>query len=560
MSEDGLVVTAAGRLRGVEREGVWQVLGVPYAASPEGRLRFRPPQPVEPWAGTREAGEYGPIAPQPAAGAGYVPDDPARRDEDCLSLNVYTPACDAASRPVMVFLHGGAFVSGTGSSAMYRGLALVGRGVVLVTINYRLGALGFLAHPCLAEPTHEGFGNWGLADQLAALAWVRDNISGFGGDPARVTLFGESAGAMSVADLLGAPAAAGLFRRAVLQSGAALASSPAASARVAEQLGGELGIGELSRERLSAVPADEIVAAQTAVAGRIDRGIGLPFQPVVDGGLLPVHPATAIAAGAAAHVELLVGTNADEFRFFSFAIPDLSDLDDRRAEEVVGAYLSGAGVPAERLHAHDLVEAYRCARLARGEETSSRELLEAIATDWLFRLPALRLADAQRRAGGRVRAYLFTWESPFAGGALRSCHGLELPFVFGTYNHPIIGLFAGTGPEADRLAATIGDCWASFAASGDPSSRQSGEWPAYEPGRRATMVLGTAVHLEEAPREAERAFLDERLGRYGVGGPIEGAEPASVALLAEVPPVGGALAAEPPGRPGSREGSGPRAD
>ncbi len=529
----GVVATRYGSVRGAERDGVWQFLGLRYAAAPRGELRFRPPQPPAPWTGVLDAVEYGPVAPQPPAGAGYIPNDPANADEDCLRLNIYTPGCDGARRPVMVFVHGGAFSGGTGSSAMYRGLALVRRGIVLVTVDYRLGALGFLAHRCLADAATGGCGNWGLWDQIAALRWVRDHAESFGGDPDRVTVFGESAGAMSIADLLGAPGASGLFHRAVLQSGAALAASPAAAEAMAGKLARALGLAEPSREAFSALPWEELLAAQGEVSAGVDRGNGLPFQPVVDGGLFPVHPAVAIAAGSASGVELLAGTNRDEFRFFSFSIPDLAELDEAGVERIVDAYLAGSGVPRHRLSAADLVAAYREARRAADEPVAPRELLEAVATDWLFRLPATRLLDAHRRSGGRGFSYLFEWESPFAGGTLRSCHGLELPFVFGTFDHPVIGLFAGNGEEAAQLSAGMVAAWAAFAAAGDPSCEELGQWPPYESARRETMVLGAKRRVVEAPFEVERSFLDDRLGRYGVGGPIEGAEPGSVALLLE---------------------------
>jgi para-nitrobenzyl esterase len=553
----GIVATRSGQLRGVERDGTWEFLGVRYAAPARGMMRFRPPRPPEPWSGVRDANEYGPVAPQPSAGAGYIPNDPALADEDCCSLNVYTPACDDGRRPVMVFVHGGGFLGGAGSSAMYRGTGLVRAGVVLVTINYRLGALGFLAHPCLAGTGSDGFGNWGLWDQVAALRWVREHIAGFGGDPGRVTLFGESAGAMSVADLVGAPASRGLFARAVLQSGAALASAPAPAAAVAEQLAALLGLPEPSREHLSRVPQDELLAAQAELSSRIDRGFGMPFQPVVDGGLLPRHPAETVAAGGAAGVELLAGTNRDEFRFFSFSIPDLDELDEERVRHIVGSYLSGAGVDPARLPADEVVEAYRAARLGRQAEVSPRELLEAIAGDWLFRLPVTRLLDAHRAAGGRGYCYLFDWESPFAGGALRSCHGLELPFVFGTWSHPVIGLFAGTGEDAARLSRSMAAAWAAFAGAGDPSCDEVGHWPAYASPARETMVLGRNVHVERAPFDEERTFFDSRLGRYGVQGPIEGAEPRSVALLLEaMAPPGGAVGAARSARASRRASSG----
>lgn len=514
-----VVETRYGRIRGEEEDGLAVFRGIPYAAPPVGPLRWRLPQSPAPWSGTREASSFGPVAPQPDPAPGtFVPGDPTESDEDCLTLNVWTPACDEARRPVLVFVHGGGFVTGSGAGVMYRGERLARRGVVVVTFNYRLGALGFLCHPELRS--EGGFGNWGLWDQVAALEWVRDHAAAFGGDPERVTVFGESAGAMSVCDLLGAPRARGLFRRAIAESGAAVAANSSSAQRVAEELARELGLPVPERAALERVPVAELVAAQQAVGARLG-GLSLAFQPVVDGGLLPRHPADDIAAGGPRGVDLLIGTNRDEFRFFTLSLPEVLAVGDGDLPAVVDRYLRAAGL-GDRVASSELIAAYRTARAARGESTEPGDLFVAMASDWVFRVPALRLAEAHARHGNRVYSYLFTWESPFAGGMLGSCHALELPFVFGTLRHPVIGVFAGSGEEALALSDAIQAAWVSFARSGDPSAPELGRWPRYEPVRRATMVLGARREVVEAPGEEERRFWEERLGRYGVSGPAEG--------------------------------------
>ncbi len=530
---DPIVTTRQGRVRGCEDDGVWAFRGVPYAQAPVGPLRFRPPAPAPAHRGVLDATAFGPIAPQTQSGLGaYFPGDPVAQDEDCLVANVWTPALAPARLPVMVYVHGGAYLNGSGSGALYRGAALARRGVVVVTFNYRLGVLGFLAHPALFDGASGGFGNWGLLDQVALLAWVRENVAAFGGDPSNVTIFGESAGAMSIAELLAAAPAQGLCRRAVLESGAPSTAYPDAAAPVAERIAVALGLRSLERDRLAGVPVAELLAVQEAVVAQIDDGFGMPLRPVVDGGLIAEHPARAIARGAARGVDLLVGTNRDEFKFFSFSASGLGDLDEARVAEIVGRYLSQAGLGPSRLDPAAVVAHYRSARLARGEPAGPRELLDAIAGDWIFRIPQLRLADAHRAHGGRVYAYLFTWESPFANGALGSCHALELPFVFGTLDNPLVGFFAGAGDDARALAETIQRAWVGFARTGEPATSPGMFWPAYEPGRRATMLLGRETQVADAPYEPERSFWEAPLGRYGVDGPIEGARPLGVALMA----------------------------
>jgi para-nitrobenzyl esterase len=524
------VRTREGVFRGEELDGVVRFAGLPYAVAPDpAQPRFSPPAPPPQFSKVRDATTFGPVAPQPKAAPGFLPGEAADQDEECRTLNVWAPVGDHARLPVLVFVHGGAFISGSGSSRLYDGEHLARLGAVVVTFNYRLGALGFLAHEALEVP---GFGcaNWGLADQLAALGWVGANAQAFGGDPAKVTVFGESAGAMSVCDLLGMKKAAGLFQRAILESGAALARPLQVASGATRRLARLLGT-PVSRPALASVPLDELLAAQQEVVASIDEGLGMPFAPAIDGGLLASYPEDQIAMGSpAGPIELLAGTNRDEFRFFTFLSGAANGLDDAGLEALVGGYLSSAGLTS-RISPAEVIEVYRDARRARGEAVEPKALLEAFGTDFIFRVPVMRLLDAHRRRGGRTFAYLFDWPSPFAGGSLGSCHALELPFVFGSLREPIVGVFSGNGADALALSEKIEQAWVRFAAAGDPSCELLGHWPAYEDATRSTMVLGPTCGVVERPGEPERRYWEERLGRYGSGGPIEGAAVQGVAFL-----------------------------
>jgi para-nitrobenzyl esterase len=484
-----IVHTATGRLRGEAGPEGFVFRGVPYAAPPSGLQRFRAPEPAAPWAGVRDALEFGPAPPQrripwlanllPGLGSGA-------QSEDCLSLNVWTPGLDdRARRPVMVWLHGGGFTIGSGTEPWYDGRRLSQRGeVVVVTVNYRLGMFGSLCGSEVLGAGWDGAANCGLRDQIAALEWVRENIEGFGGDPANVTVFGESAGAMSVSALLACPAAQGLFRRAIAQSGAAHNVSPAEfAARVAERLLQRLELRPADAHRLAELPVDQLLTAQLGVeleSWADPAGHHLPFAPTVDGALLPRAPLAAIAEGSAADVDLLVGTNRDEWNLFQFLDPELGVLDDAGFVRRCEALLTVDG--------DALARAYRA---AHPEATPWTRWL-VLRTDWTFRIPARRLAEAQARHRPDTYSYLFTWASAALGGDLGACHALELPFVFDTHHVGTTSAFTGTGPEVQRLTALIQEAWLAFARTGSPAHADLGEWPGVassDDGRLRTMVL-----------------------------------------------------------------------
>jgi para-nitrobenzyl esterase len=444
--------------------------------------------------------------------AARIGGEDARQDEDCLTLNVWTPATDGASRPVMVWIHGGGFETGSGAGLLYHGDRLAVRGdVVVVTINYRLGILGFAASDALRDEDGVA-GNWGLLDQVASLRWVRANIAGFGGDPANVTIFGESAGGMSVTTLLGTPAAAGLFRRAIAESGPPSVRSLETGEQTLASVMAELGLpsGPAGIAALREMPVERLLVAQAALSARRRLGQGgLPFSPVVESGSLPETPLAVVARGGAAPVELIIGTNREETTLFSIGDRQAFALDDAGLRRRLGRVLPGRG--------DDAIEVYAKARSDRGETATPTALWTAILTDLVFRVPSLRTAEAQSGHQPNTFMYLFTWPTPVLGGILGSPHALEIPFVFGTYDVGAFATFTGADrdPEAAAvLAGRVMDAWTTFARTGAPvgGSAAGKSWPAYSAADgRATMIIDRHWRVETAPMEAERRFWD-RIG------------------------------------------------
>ncbi|MFZ0666873.1 MAG: carboxylesterase family protein [Acidimicrobiales bacterium] len=498
---DGVTRTVAGDVRGVEEDGIWVFKGIPYAGDPSGPRRWRRPEPTTAWAGVRDAIDFGPIAPQPPPVPGMsIPGDPSDASEGCLNLNVWTPGIDDGARPVLVWIHGGGFTSGSGSSFLYRGDRLSRKGdVVVVTLNYRLGALGFLAHPSLAESGGQ-WGNWGLFDQLAALEWVRDNIAYFGGNPENVTVFGESAGAMSICSLLGSPAANGLFHGAIIQSGPPACSSEAWAVRRSVEFSTKVdarftaGANFDARDLADVSPMDLVAAAQ-----RVEHDVGglpVPFLPVVGGGVLDLSPPDAARKNVGPRVPVIIGTNRDECSFFA-----LGDLGAHRLnDEVLRRRVS---VVVESDFVDPIIDAYRSARTDRGERTDPLALWTAITTDLVFCIPSISFADVLSSSGADVYTYLFTWESPFFDGVLGSTHAIEIPFVFGTVANEAVQPYTGHGETVMDLSDAVMRGWIAFARDRNPSCDELGEWPTYRESR-PTMVLGEKRGVQEDPREAER--------------------------------------------------------
>jgi para-nitrobenzyl esterase len=489
--DEGTVRTTAGEVRGRSRRGVHGFRGIPFAAPPVGPLRFRPPAPVPAWDGVLDATHAGPWAPQlPSPLEKMLGAPPPKWDEaGCLTLNVTTPAADGARRPVMFWIHGGAFVNGAGSTPIYDGTKFVEHGdVVVVTVNYRLGAFGFLHLADVFGADFAGSGNLGLLDQVAALEWVRDNIAAFGGDPDAVTVFGESAGGMSIGALLGMPRAQGLFHRAILQSGspafAARADAATAVARDILELAGITTVDELET-----VPADTILEAQGQLMARGDR-LDLPFQPTVDGDVLPDLPLKTIASGATGDVPTMIGTTADEMTLFLGLNLGVGQIDEDQLLKQMRKFFGD--------DATKVVDAYKANRAG----CTSGDLLTAISTDRVFRIPAIRLAETQARLGRPTYMYLFTWPSPVMDGKLKSCHALELPFMWDALDTPGLSMLTGDGQERQAIADEMHARWIAFGRTGDPG------WPAYDTDRRATQVFDVDCEVVDDPQGSERALWD----------------------------------------------------
>ena len=489
-----VVKTQTGRVEGLVTGGVASFKGLPFAAPPFGPHRFQPPQPVEPWTGVRDARAYGQVVPQSPYPEPFrsLLGDAGESGEDCLNLNVWTPEPIGQGLPVMVWIHGGAFLKGSGAIAVYDGSRFARDGVVCLTINYRLGADGFLW-------LGDGVANLGLLDQVAALRWVQENIEAFGGDPTRVTIFGESAGAFSVATLIAMRRASGLFQRAILQSGAGHhVISTDTAALIGRELCQTLGV-PATREALAAVPISRFVAAQAELAAELATrpdptrwgevaANGMLFEPVIDGDVVGDRPINAIAAGTGAGLELLIGTTAEEWRFFM--VP--SGAIDRLTETHLQWLAARRGLdPASAL------PTYRAAQPA----ATPGDLVAAMVTDWFFRIPAIRLGEAQARNGGAAFLYEFAWRSPLYDGRLGACHALEIPFVFDNLDPTTSPMTGERPPQA--LAGDMHRGWVAFAATGNPG------WPRYDPAQRQVMRFdANARALVSDPDAATRRLWD----------------------------------------------------
>lgn len=499
--------TTLGKVRGIDNNGIKTFKGIPYGASTAGANRFMPPTDPMKWTGVRDALEYGhsapqrdPAAPPPAAGALTVSGSGLPTEgEDCLVLNVWTPAInDARKRPVMFWCHGGGFATGSGSSPDNDGANLARRGdVVVVTINHRLNVLGF-ANLSEFSTDFAASGDTGMLDIVHALKWVRSNIAQFGGDPNTVMIFGQSGGGRKVETLLAMPSAKGLFHRATIESGAALqVAGRDIAIRNGEQLLAKLGIQKADVHQIQNLPVEKIMAAYFAVvkeARGVDQSIE-GFAPTVDGKILPQHPFHPKASPVSADVPVMIGCTRTEMTLFSTNDEAAFHLDESGLQTRVKQLL-GDQSPA-------MIDLYRKLNSA----ATPSDIFFLIASDYRYGAPTMKIAERRAELGkGPVYLYYFRWETPVQGGRLKSPHTMEIPFAFD--NVKISTRLTGGGPEAMALADKVSDAWIAFARTGNPNTPKLPSWPAFTAKTRATMVIDNTSKVVNDP------LRDQRIAMY----------------------------------------------
>lgn len=465
------IETRYGRLRGLAKGGVQEFRGVPFARPPVGERRFRSPEPPRAWSGVLDADRW----PTPAVQENNPLMGVENSGDDCLYLNLWVPEGEGPF-PVMLWFHGGGYLSGSPSQLLYNGEGLAReQNVIVVNASYRLGVLGYGWFRELA-PSLAPDGNCGLHDQLAALQWVSDNIDAFGGDAGNITLFGESAGGFSVATLLAVPRARPLFRRAIVQSGAAdYVLAPDEAARISEIIVGALpGTGGTADRMLNATPKDWVRAQREGVRQLVHRGLrkttpqfGMTLMPVVDGDFLPRLPLDAIADGAAADKTLLAGVCRDEWHLFQYAPPFNGNVGMDRLRQLDHADIRHRFRRALPDQGNDAFELYH-RKVTPDPRRAPLDVFSALESDRIFRVPTARLLDAQVAAGGAAWGFQFDWEVEAFGLPLGACHVVDVPLVFGLVDTPVGQLFTGGGDAAEQLSARVRGHWGDFARGKAP--------------------------------------------------------------------------------------------
>ena len=518
-----VVETASGKVRGFLNDGIYTFRGIRYGASTAGKNRFMPPRKPVPWSGIHDASSYGCSAPQtnPAArnsppleteiGRILAASDgfriPPAESEDCLFLNVWTPGLGSAKkRPVMVWLHGGGFSSGSASSLLYDGTNLAARGdVVMVGVNHRLNVFGYTHFGDLGPSEYAHSGNAGQLDIIAALEWIRDNIDRFGGDPKRAMIFGESGGGAKVSMLLASPPAKGLFHSAIIESGPGIQMAEReGSTQAAEILLYELGLGTKQLPEIHKLPTDKILTAYFATTAALAKkrvaggGLRGAFSPVLDPQILPEHPYYPTATRISEDVPVIIGWNKTESTIFMLGDPKVFSLDDAEMRKRVEA-LVGPDTDA-------LINAYK----NEYPKLSPSAIHFYISSYSMMGSGSVTIAE-RKAALGRAPAYLyrFDWETPIANGKYLSPHGLEMPMVFDNVEHGGIGLTGGVA-EAEKLSAKMSEAWIAFASSGNPNTKKSGlpQWEPYDTAKRATMIFDNQCKIAYDPLKEQRIIFE----------------------------------------------------
>jgi para-nitrobenzyl esterase len=500
-SASPVVETTAGKVRGTQQGQLCAFKGVPYGASTEGERRFMPPVRPQPWTGVRDALELGHRSPQLISSFhGFVPPELEVMDrdepmgEDCLVLNVWTPGTGHGhKRPVMVWLHGGGFTSGSGGFIIYDGARLAAKhDVVVITVNHRLTAVGYLYLAGIGGEHYASSSNVGNLDIIAALEWVRDNAAAFGGDPGNVTIFGQSGGGGKVSSLMAMPAAKGLFHRAIVQSGAAVKGMPRdAATHTAEAFLARHDLKPDQLERLRQMSTEQLLSVTEA-----SRGPPLNFGPVVDGHTLPTDPFDPTAPALSAEVPLLIGTVESEVAFFPNQV--LDPIDDA----ALRAHVKQTVRNASDAQIEQIISAYRAGR----PTASNTDLYLIIASDATFRAGVLTEADRKAAQGkAAVYQYYFTWRSPVREGKLRAFHTLEIPFVFD--NVDAATSMVGSAPDRYALADKMSSAWVAFARTGNPNHRGLPHWAPFDTKQRVMMVFNDECKALSDPHGSEQHVL-----------------------------------------------------
>jgi para-nitrobenzyl esterase len=509
-----VVTTTNGPVAGNSANGALAFTGIRYGAPPTGALRFMPPQKLAPWT-TPSVDAFGPPAMQmPSGTAAQEPKTPLAialqsvfptlaevkiNSEDCLFLNVWTAfrgsLNDGAKRPVMVWLHGGGFAYGSGAWPSYDGGNLAKRGdVVVVTLNHRLNAFGYLELADIGGPDFAKSGNVGMLDIVAALEWVRDNIAAFGGDAGNVTIFGESGGGAKVSTLMAMPSAQGLFHKAIVESGPGLKGVPkAAATQDAKDIMAELKISDV--KALQSVPAVQIVSAALAVSARRGPGSEIRFlAPVIDGDVLPSDPFDPAAPAMSANIPLIIGTNKDEMTLFMAGQPWFGKLTDAQLD-AQAPMMAGPKAPALLVALHQ----------AHPDYSPTYLMTELFTTTFMWD-GSIKLAERKAvQKAAPVYMYQLRWETPIGGGLFKTPHTLEIPMVFDTVENS--RALVGPGPEPQKVADQMSSAWIAFARTGDPNTALTPHWPRYDAARRATMIFNVASKVEDDPYAEVRKAL-----------------------------------------------------
>jgi para-nitrobenzyl esterase len=490
-----------GKIQGYIEDGISIFKGIPYAEPPIGELRYSAPLVKKPWDGVLEAFKYLPVSPQPPPYDDTWP-APPQSEAECLNLNVWTPGCDDKKRPVMFWIHGGAHITGSGQLLTGRELSR-GGDVVLVSINYRLGPLGFFK-------ISGGASNIGQLDQICALEWVRDNIEFFGGDPDNVTIFGESAGATSVCTLMAMPKAKHLFIRAISQSGAATPQGfdPLKRDTTAKMVLDELKLTSDDLEELRKLPVETII--DTFVRAQIksyQTGVGMDFRPWIDGENLPQHPLKAIEEGYARDIEFIAGTNLDEWKFWRAFEPDFEKYEQSIMKERILQLMRSDG--EEEATLDYIIKTYKDSRGDNYSPMNLQELHDMYMTDSVFRIPSIKFAEAQSKHQENTYMYLFTWETPYESGRYRSLHALEIAFVFGSFWEEDLFTLIKKTDETASLSDKMMSYWTSFARFGDRNNNSNIVWPRYDTANRKSIILNKEIEIREDPLKSERKMWNK---------------------------------------------------